>query len=87
MKSFHSLLLFVLLSFGIGALTACSVKKDDSDGTNVKVLVEAHISAFEEAWTSGDGYKVGAFYAEDAVRIVFSMQTPLYGRDAISQNF
>jgi len=87
MKSFHSLLLFVLLSFGIGALTACSVKKDDSDGTNVKGLVEAHMSAFEEAWTSGDGSKVGAFYAEDAVRIVFSMQTPLYGRDAISQNF
>lgn len=70
MKSFHSLLFIVLMSVGISALTACSVKKDDPDGTNVMGLVEAHLSDFEEAWTSGDGSKVGALYAEDAVRLV-----------------
>ena len=87
MRRLTSPSIVVLLLFAIGTLTACSTKNDDSDSANVMDLVEAHLSTFEEAWSTGDASKVGALYAEDAVRIVFRMQTPLYGRDAISQDF
>ena len=87
MRPHNSILVIVLVLLGMSTLTACSAKNDGPNGANFVDLVEAHLSAFEQAWSTGDGSKVGALYAEDAVRITFSLQTPLYGRDAISQYF
>ena len=74
-----------LVLLGTMPLAACADRPgpavEESDGTEEHL--EAFMEAFEVAWNAGNAEEIGALYAEDAIRITSSKQTPLYGRNAI----
>ena len=43
--------------------------------------------SFSAAWASGDAEAIGQLYSEDAIRIVSTSATPIYGREAIISDY
>ena len=87
MKQLTRFLTLCLLLTGVSALTGCNEGENAASDLDVMELVEANLNNFEETWATGDGSLLGAFYAEDAVRIASNRQKPLYGRKAIADHF
>jgi ketosteroid isomerase-like protein len=67
---------------GMTAMSGCAGEPDD-----VSARIEAHLDAFEVAWAASDAGALGALYAENAVRIASSKQTPMYGRQAVVDHY
>ena len=81
-----SVFITAALSLFIGCSNQSEQDSDQSD-TRALTLVNNFTESFSSNWTSKNAEAMGNLYAEDAVRIVSTRQTPVYGREAITAQF
>ncbi len=80
----------VCLAACLTLLFSCSDQaQQNSDQSNSRALtlVDNYSESFSANWASKNAEAMGNLYAEDAVRIVSTRQTPEYGREAITAQF
>ena len=62
-------------------------QNSDQSNSRALTLVDNYSESFSANWASKNAEAMGNLYAEDAVRIVSTRQTPEYGREAITAQF
>ena len=84
--SLKSVFITAALSLFVGCSDQSPQDSDQSD-TRALTLVNNFTESFSANWASKNTEAIGNWYAEDAVRIVSSRQTPVYGKEAIIAQF
>tara|TARA_B110000240_G_scaffold63147_1_gene71937 strand:+ start:623 stop:1486 length:864 start_codon:yes stop_codon:yes gene_type:complete len=71
-------------------IVSCSespVNTNQVDEVTANNLMDQFTESFSAAWASGDAEAIGQLYSEDAIRIVSTSATPIYGREAIISDY
>ena len=79
---------FLISAFAL--LAGCSeepVSLTETADMSAAELIADFTEAFRAAWADGDAQAMGRLFEEDAIRIVSTSASPIYGRDAIVREF
>jgi len=87
MKSFTYRTVILAITLIIVSCSESPVNTNQVDEVTANDLMDQFTESFSAAWASGDAEAIGQLYSEDAIRIVSTSATPIYGRDAIISDF
>ena len=79
---------FLISAFTL--LAGCSedpVSLTETADMSAAELIADFTESFSAAWADGDAQAMGRLFEEDAIRIVSTSASPIYGRDAIVREF
>lgn len=87
MKSFTYRTVILAITLIIVSCSESPVNTNQVDEVTANDLMDQFTESFSAAWASGDAEAIGQLYSEDAIRIVSTSATPIYGREAIISDF
>ena len=87
MKSFTYRTVILAITLMIVSCSESPVNTNQVDEVTANDLMDQFTESFSAAWASGDAEAIGQLYSEDAIRIVSTSATPIYGREAIISDF
>lgn len=79
---------FLISAFAL--LAGCSeepLSLTETADMSAAELIADFTESFSAAWADGDAQAMGRLFEEDAIRIVSTSASPIYGRDAIVREF
>ena len=87
MKSFTYRTVILAITLMIVSCSESPVNTNQVDEVTANNLMDQFTESFSAAWASGDAEAIGQLYSEDAIRIVSTSATPIYGREAIISDY
>jgi uncharacterized protein (TIGR02246 family) len=80
-------IVFTALLFFVVSCSEESIQNIEFSDSRALTLVNNSAESFSSAWATKNSDAMGELYSEDAIRIVSTLHTPVYGREAIASGF